>query len=114
MYYVWNPQRGGPPNHQHETVGGARKEAFRLSRKLKGQKFLVLSVVSEHQEQILPTFGELNVGDRFKQRGRELVKTEPLKMIVDNECIIYNAIRLSPPAVAGKHSRFSDNSEVEI
>ena len=46
FYLVWNPQ-GREPQQQHPSLERAEREAERLARLHRGQRFIVLRSVSE-------------------------------------------------------------------
>ena len=46
FWLVWNPQ-GHAPTRQHDTRDSAKREAERLARANRGQRFIVLQSMSE-------------------------------------------------------------------
>lgn len=46
FWLVWNPQ-GHAPTRQHENKASAEREAERLARAIRGQRFIVLQSIGE-------------------------------------------------------------------
>lgn len=114
VYYVWTKD-GRNPTKMHRCVENANVEADRLASMNKGITFTVLKTCNSYTYDVGPTFGSLDVGDRFNHSGRLLVKTDRLKITDEHgETRMYNAVRIAPNSVAGRHSTFRDSTTVEV
>ena len=113
-HYVLNPSRSRPTK-SHPNKDCAKAEANRLAHQHKGDTFHVLKLEASFCEQARPTFGSLCVGEKFKNGGRTLMKTDN---IVHEDSYghrqTFNAGRLAPGNVAGWYSQFSDSTYIEM
>ena len=112
-YYIWNPNSGAP-TVKHIRKIDAIDEAQRLAKRHRGEEFMVLKWELTVKESMRPTFGDLEIGDKFKHEDRTLIKTDTLDYLDEfGNYRQHNSVRIHPPDVAGRYSCFKDSTPVE-
>ena len=111
-YYVWNLERNRP-SKSHVSFPSAVVEAERLAKSNEGQTFKVLECKATICVKKRMLFSHVEIGQKFRQGNRVLMKTEDIVTDYHGEMRVCNAIRLSPANVSGRYSCFRPDSIVK-